>query len=498
MNRLRIKNSLRVKLLYYFIFSMSFTLISFGFIFANSLSLQDIADERFEDEQFLHDLQFQLDEIQEPLESYLSVFSSSSLAKLLYSVETLKDTLPESRPISRDEAELLKREIYFLIDSYLIQVNQAIEMKRGRNVLGYTEGFEELSILYNYITERINRVSLQGFRSQLGEYRNFLELFRKVQMYSLILIVLIIALSFSILMKNVNNVSYPIHQLSLMAGKISGGDFNIPDISFNSVTEINHVATAFNNMKNSISHYIMELKKQKEIEQQIMTERVRNLKMEQLLKRMELYTMQAQMNPHFLFNTINTGVQLAIVEEAEKTADFMENLAALFRYNIREKKFFVPLRHEYEGLQSYFNILKIRFPNSLKLEMDIDDDLLDRFSCPAMILQPIVENSVLHAFKNKEGVGSVTVSIQYNMPNLRISVKDDGIGIPAKTVKALLTPHTHDYQLSSKVMGLENVIQRCYFFYPDVKDVIAINSETGKGTDIIININTEVDPCFEL
>jgi two-component system sensor histidine kinase YesM len=371
-------------------------------------------------------------------------------------------------------------------------------MKRGRNVRGYSDGFEDLSILYNYITERIDKVSLQGFRSQLGEYRNFLKLFRKVQMYSLILIVFIMALSFSILMKNVNTISSPIQQLSLLAEKISSGDFNLPDVNFNSVNEINHVAEAFNNMKNSISHYITELKNQKTIEQEIMTERVRNLKMEQLLKRMELYTMQAQMNPHFLFNTINTGVQLAIVEEAEKTADFMENLAALFRYNIREKKFFVPLRHEYEGLKSYFNILKIRFPNSLKLEMDISDDLLDRFSCPAMVLQPIVENSVLHAFKTKEGAGTVSVTIRYDNPILRISVKDDGIGIPDKTVKALLTPHTHDYQLSSKVMGLENVIQRCYFFYPDEKDVIEIESEIGKGTEIIININTEVDPCIEL
>lgn len=498
MSKFHISNSLRAKLLYYFMFSLFFSVVSFGIILALSLSLQDIADQRFEDEQFLHDLQVQLDEIQEPIESYLSVYSSSSLTQLLYASEILKDTLPDTRVISDDESELLKREIYFLIDSYLLQVSQVIEMKRGRNVLGYTNGFEKLSILYNYITDRINEVSLHGFRSQLGEYRNFLELFRTIQMYSLILIVLIMAFSFSILMKNVNTISFPIHQLSLMAGKISGGDFDMPDIQFDSVNEINHVASAFNNMKNSISHYINELKKQKDIEQQIMTERVRNLKMEQLLKRMELYTMQAQMNPHFLFNTINTGVQLAIVEEAEKTADFMENLAALFRYNIRETKFFVPLRHEYEGLKSYFNILRIRFPNSLRLELNISEDLLDQFSCPAMALQPIVENSVLHAFKSKEGVGSITVSIEFYAPILRISVKDDGIGIPEKTVKALLTPHTHDYQLSSKVMGLENVIQRCFFFYPQVENVVEIHSETGRGTDIIINLNTEVEPCIEL
>nr|WP_281389140.1 histidine kinase [Spirochaeta isovalerica] len=299
-------------------------------------------------------------------------------------------------------------------------------------------------------------------------------------------------------MKNINTISTPVLQLSIMAGKISAGDFDVPDVNFHSVNEINHVAAAFNEMKNSISHYIDELKKQKDIEQEIMTERVRNLKMEQLLKRMELYTMQAQMNPHFLFNTLNTGVQLAIVEEAEKTADFMENLAALFRFNIREKKFFVPLRHEYEGLKSYFNILKIRFPNTLKLELDVEEELLDQFSCPAMMLQPIVENSVLHAFKNREGLGSIVLSIHYELPVLKISVKDDGIGIPEKTVQALLTPHTHDYQLSSKVMGLENVIQRCYFFYPDEKDVVQIISGPEEGTEIIININTEVEPCIEL
>lgn len=462
------------------------------------MTLQDIADKRFEDEQILHELQIQLDEIQSSLETYLSVYSSSSLAKLLYSTETLDESLPESRQIYNDGEELLKREIYFLLDSYLIQVKQIIEWKRGRNVSEYTGGFEDLYILYNYITKRIDIVSLQGFRSQLGEYGDFLVLFRNIQIYSLILIILIMAFSFSILLRNINTVSYPIQQLSIMAEKISSGDFELPDVKFDSVNEINHVASAFNNMKNSISHYIKELQKQKEIEKQIMTERVRNLKMEQLLKRMELYTMQAQMNPHFLFNTINTGVQLAIVEEAEKTADFMENLAALFRYNIREKKFFVPLRHEYEGLKSYFNILKIRFPHSLSLELIIPEDLLDRFSCPAMILQPIVENSIIHAFKTKEGLGSIIVKIEFLDPILKISVKDDGIGIPGETVKALLTSHTHDYQLSSKVMGLENVIQRCYFFYPEEDNVIEINSESQSGTEIIININTEVDPCIEL
>ena len=148
------------------------------------------------------------------------------------------------------------------------------------------------------------------------------------------------------------------------------------------------MASAFNQMKNSIHHYIQELQKQKEMEQQIMTERLRNMKMEQLLRRMELYTLQAQMNPHFLFNTINTGVQLAILEEADRTAEYMEKLAALFRFNIKEKKYFVSLRQEVEGLKTYFSILEIRFPRTLRLNLEVKEDYLDRFSCPNMISAP--------------------------------------------------------------------------------------------------------------
>ncbi|MCF6335778.1 MAG: histidine kinase [Spirochaetales bacterium] len=473
------------------VFSMSFVLI-------NSLKLQEIADRRFEDEQFLQELQSYLIDIQLPLKSYLTSYSSSSLAKLLFLIETLNESVPVIRPITADNSVLIKREIYFLIDSYLIKLNQIIEEKRGRKVLQYIASYEKLNSLYVYISSRIDDFSLFGFRTQLEEYRSFIELFRRIQIYGLLQILLATAFAFSILMQTINNIASPMYQLSLMAGKLSGGSFDIPDIHFNSVDEVNQVTEAFNNMKHNIHHNIEELKKQKEMEQQIMTEKVRNLKMEQLLKRMELYTMQAQMNPHFLFNTINTGVQLAIVEDADRTAEYMENLAALFRYNIKEKQFFVSLRHEMEGLESYYNILKIRFPKTLNLVLNVQNDLLDRFNCPAMIIQPLVENSVLHAFSKKDGIGTIIVAVRFEDPLLLISVSDDGVGIPPEIISELLTPHTHDYKLSSRVMGLENVIQRCYFFYPDQKDIIDIRSNHDSGTEIIIKIHTEVTPCIRL
>jgi len=493
-----VKNSLRVTLTFYLAMSMCITIITLSFVLWNSLKLQTIADERFEEEQYFQELQKLLADMQPPLQDYLTSWSSSSLSRLLFIIETIKEKTPEKRPIFSQDIELMKREIYFLIDAYLNQVHSIVEQKRGRKVSAYTSGYVDLTRLHDYIINRINEVSLHGFRVQLEEYRNFLDLFRKIQMNSLLQILAATALAFSLLMRTVNNITDPMLQLSIMAGKLSSGSFNIPDVHFTSVNEVNQVAEAFNTMKSSIRHYIEELQKQTEMEQQIMQAKVRNLKMEHLLKRMELYTMQAQMNPHFLFNTLNTGVQLAIVERADKTAEFMENLATLFRYNLREKKLFVPLRYELEGLKTYYAILQIRFPKSLNLELEAQEILLDKYLCPAMIIQPLVENSVLHAFKGKENKGSIKVAIGFEDPVLTISVKDNGAGIPEETVRELLTPHSHDYQLGSKVMGLENVIQRCYFFYPDQKDVINIISSIGNGTEILIRINTEVKPCIEL
>lgn len=492
------KNSLKTRLLIYFSISMVIIVFSMGFVLLNSLRLQEIADDRFEDEQFHQELQSYLIDIQDPLKNYLTSYSSSSLAKLLFLIETLNESVPSERPIIANESVLIKRELYFLIDSYLVQLNQIIEQKRGRKVQEYIASYDKLNNLYQHISNRIDDVSLFGFRVQLEEYRSFQELFRRVQIYSLLQILLATAFAFLILVQTVNKITSPMYQLSLMAGKLSNGEFNIPDMHFNSVNEVNQVSEAFNDMKHSIHQFVEELHKQTEMEQEIMTERVRNLKMEQMLKRMELYTLQAQMNPHFLFNTINTGVQLAIMEDADRTAEFMENLAALFRYNIREKQFFVPLRHELDGLRSYYNILKIRFPKTLNLVLNVHEDMLDKFSCPSMVLQPLVENSVLHAFKHKEGIGTITVSITFEDPVLLISVRDDGEGIPEDTITELLAPHIHDYQLSSKVMGLENVIQRCYFFYPDQEDVINIESISHQGTDIQIRIHTEVQPCIKL
>jgi sensor histidine kinase YesM len=224
--------------------------------------------------------------------------------------------------------------------------------------------------------------------------------------------------------------------------------------------------------------------------------------MEGLVRHMEIYALQAQMNPHFLFNTINTGMQLAIVEGAERTGEYMEYMAKLFRHIIRNKEIIVPLRYEIEGLNYYFYILKVRFPKNLDLILDYDKALLDVYRIPVSILQPLVENCVVHAFRDSAAPGSggekslIIVRAERQGRRLILSVRDNGGGIEKEKVEKLLHPLSIDESSVSRVMGLENVIQRLYFFYPDDPEVVDIETGPGQGTAVIIRIDTTREPCI--
>jgi sensor histidine kinase YesM len=314
-----------------------------------------------------------------------------------------------------------------------------------------------------------------------------------------------------LLLLSVNRFTNPLLRLSSMTKEISAGNFSIPDMEESSLDEMNGVVQAFNNMKNEIPKYIEEIRWQENIKQEYMQEKMRNMKMEGLVRHMEIYALQAQMNPHFLFNTINTGMQLAIVEGAERTGEYMDYMAKMFRHIIRNKEIIVPLRHEIQGLDYYFYILGVRFSSSLKLRLDYDENIIDKYKVPVSILQPLVENSVIHAFREKgsggedfpadenrdyaEAMHSITVSAALEGKRLLLSVWDNGCGMPEETVKKLLHPQSIDESSMSRVMGLENVIQRLYFFYPGDRGLVDIKTGPG-GTLVIINIDTEREPCL--
>jgi sensor histidine kinase YesM len=283
-----------------------------------------------------------------------------------------------------------------------------------------------------------------------------------------------------------------------MTRELSEGNFAIPDMETGrgSVDELAQVIEAFNHMKTEISKYIEKIRWQENLKQEYMQEKIRNMKMEGLVRHMEIYALQAQMNPHFLFNSINTGMQLAIVEGADRTGEYMDYMAQLFRHIIRNKEIIVPLRHEIKGLDYYFYLLRVRFSRNLNLTVDCAGELLE-IKIPVSILQPLVENCIIHAFKNSPEDFSRHVNVKAELTDrlLIITVEDNGQGMTRETAEELLHLQSIDESSVSRVMGLKNVIQRLYFFYPDDPNVADI--KTGPdGTAVIIRIDTQREPCL--
>jgi sensor histidine kinase YesM len=398
-----------------------------------------------------------------------------------------------------------------------------MEEKRGRNISAYTRMYEEMDRLMEYINNEIDAISTERFRTRLDAYEQFLAESGTIQLWNFLFLISISLFAIQLLLLSFNRFTNPLLRISAMAQELSAGNFDIADMETGANEEMDRVIKAFNNMKNDIRSYIEEIRWQENIKQEYMREKMRNMKMEGLVRHMEIYALQAQMNPHFLFNTINTGMQLAIVEGADRTGEYMDYMARLFRHIIRNKEILVPLRHEVQGLDYYFYILKVRFPHDLNLRLEYDESLLDSCKVPVSILQPLVENCIIHAFKDSTGIRNssgirdsgvsppagiresagavaekqrnVTVRIFREEAYLVLSVADNGRGMDAELVEKLLHPQSIDESSVSRVMGLENVIQRLYFFYPGDRDVVRI--ETGaEGTAVIIRIDTGKEPCL--
>jgi sensor histidine kinase YesM len=334
----------------------------------------------------------------------------------------------------------------------------------------------------------------------MDAYGVFIAEFGSVQLWNLLFIIAISVFAVLMLLSSVGSITRPLVRLSGMAAELSAGNFGIDDLEASSVREMDQLVHAFNRMKHDLSQYIEEIRRQETIKQEYMRERMRNMKMEGLVRHMEIYALQAQMNPHFLFNTLNTGMQLAIVEGADRTGEYMEYTAKLFRHIIRNKEIVVPLRHEIEGLNYYFYLLRVRFPKNLDLVLDYEEDLLDKYKTPVSILQPLVENCIIHAFREEPAEGiketrRIIVRAALEGEFLVLSVADNGSGMAAETREKLLHPQSIDQSSLSRVMGLENVIQRLYFFYPDDPGIVDI--VTKDGTTIIIRIDTGREPCIK-
>ena len=207
----------------------------------------------------------------------------------------------------------------------------------------------------------------------------------------------------------------------------------------------------------------------------------------------EIHALQSQINPHFLYNTLDSIRGLALMNDDEEVADMTEALSVFFRYSIGQKGHIVTLQDELENIKNYLVIQNNRFKNKLFFQVLIDGDEADILHCrlPKLLLQPVIENAIYHGIEPKIGPGHITVRISTTEKRLIINVRDDGIGMDESDLQSINQKLRKGKYVDESTHGngiaLININQRIILNYGE-RYGITLASTKGVGSDVELTL----------
>ena len=284
-----------------------------------------------------------------------------------------------------------------------------------------------------------------------------------------------------------NALVSPAVLLAQCARKIAKNDFTGEDPSVENRDEMGELVQAFNKMKRSTKGYIDTLKENHRMSELLHREEIERVEMEKQLSGARLELLKSQINPHFLFNTLNMIACMAKLEEAVTTERMISSMSSLFRYNLKTSEQIVTLARELKVVQDYMYIQQMRFGSRILYSCDLKVDA-EQAMIPAFTLQPVVENAMVHGLSKKEQGGRVHVRIWEQGNRLVISVADTGFGMSEERL-AEVTEAMKERRTSRIGIGLGNIYKRIHMMYKQGEFRIA--SIEGRGTVIQMFIPQE-------
>lgn len=261
------------------------------------------------------------------------------------------------------------------------------------------------------------------------------------------------------------SISRPIHSIVTAMQKVKEGDFDVR-VAVRSRDEIGFMAERFNDMVKKIDHLFHI-----------------NLERQDRLRLAEIQSLQSQINPHFLYNTLDSIKWLAKLNGLKEIESIVIHLGKLLKNTINNQNEMATVQESLEVIKSYLTIQKIRYSDHLEMEMDIDPYILDCY-VPRLIVQPIVENAIIHGIAKKIEPGKLWVKATQEGTVLRIEVIDDGVGIDEERLRQVHSDLDGDSG-KGKNIGIYNVNRRIKLYYGE-KYGVTIHSEVGKGTKVVL------------
>ncbi|MBQ4550756.1 MAG: sensor histidine kinase [Oscillospiraceae bacterium] len=311
-------------------------------------------------------------------------------------------------------------------------------------------------------------------------YRRTIRNYQILPLFSMLLLALTILASSAIFNLFDKSLIRPILQMSTQSRRIAENDFSLPDLQSRSSDEVGELIQAFNRMKHATRDHITTLEEKNRIESDLHRQQLERLELEQNLDHTRLEMLKSQVNPHFLFNTLNLISCMARLEDAPDTDRMILSLSGIFRYNLRTKEQVVLLEQELEALQDYIHIQQTRFDGRIAYSKQILVDPM-QVSLPSFTLQPIVENAFIHGLSRREENGRILLRIWQEEDVLVVSVADNGAGMTPEQLAQLQQRMQHSEQ-TGRGIGLGNISRRISMLYPEGD--LRIYSKPNRGTVI--------------
>ncbi|MDD6660693.1 MAG: histidine kinase [Lachnospiraceae bacterium] len=435
----------------------------------------------------LNKMSSSLASLQASIQEYLETKSTDSLNEYYQYEQQYKDLLSWLNTETMDNnSGSMEKNIYNISQSYLDAADLAIEAKRARNTGRYRTMFQETSRYYQFLTSYIFSLNNRQFVSNSASYHSLAASLILLERINFLMTIAMALFNIFLIIILVRQITKPIIKLAEASDQVAAGHFDVELPQVTSSDEIGAVTLAFNQMITSIRDYIDRLKSSMEAEKKAQE---RELLMETHLKDAQLKYYQAQINPHFLFNSLNAGAQMAMMEDAEKTYSFIQNMADFFRYSMKSLRTDVYLSQEVELVENYLAIMNVRFSGEIHFEKTITCDI-SGIQVPCMILQPAVENAIQYGLRNISWPALLRLEIEETDTCIRIRIIDNGCGISEDRLIQIRNGSvvSASSEKNSNGIGLGNVQERLKLYY-NREDLFSIESEgENKGTTVTIRV----------
>ncbi len=435
----------------------------------------------------------QIKTVQEDMEVYLFTRNSEDLAKFYDSsnmVSTLNQSLKKAEGYT--ERGIKIKNLTSMVERYLKGLDDTVFDKRNENVDKYMKGAEQVAKENAYIESYVQQIMSEDLRNNAARYNALEDAIEKNNMLNnmMLLLVLTIAVMGTFLFGY--QITKPISQLANYAKLISEGDYTLHIEENNSSLEMHSLYSTFGQMAKNVQKHVDEIQEHQQLEKKLAKAEIDSLKMESSLREAELHALQYQMNPHFIFNTINIGAKIAMLQGDQVTCDYLENTASVFRYNLRSMDMDVTLEEELQNAQDYLLLLATRFGDVLKFRVDMPEGERERkLKMPPLILQPLVENAYIHGISKQENGGEIRVSVTNTATSVNVNISNTGPPIPMEKVTEIMDETYDESQKANRKghttnIGIGNVLRRLRLYF-GTKDVMNIICGGGR-TNVILKL----------